>query len=381
MLRLLLAVSLWLVSQLFGAVSAQSADRIVFINPGARGEDFWENVSLSMHAAAEQLGFELEVLWAGRNKFNMQKLGVAVAERDDKPAIMILVNEERAASPILQAAEKAGIKTIFLSNALSREEITEFEARNGPLKHMLGSVVPDLYQAGLRMARAMIEEADHRQLHSKDGKLHVVAIAGDEISNSSLQRNEGFLDYIKSRDDVTVERLLVANWNENEALQLMQRLLELMQRRQDRLAGIWAGNDPMAIGAMKALSGAGLVPGKDTVVVGINWSSAAIQRIKDREMLLSDGGHFLAGAWLIVALADYKKGCEIGVGNQARQLDLPTSALDATTDPALFTLILQRDYRSIDFSHFLSHHSQCGAYDFTAENLVRSLQDKQKNDN
>src|SRR5690606_8986557 len=117
-----ITIMIWACSICTSVVQASASERMVFINPGARGEDFWESVTRSMEAAASQLGIELDVKWAGRNKINMQTLGIAEANSKEKPRVLILVNEERAAMPILEAAEAAGVNTVFLSNAPTQEE-------------------------------------------------------------------------------------------------------------------------------------------------------------------------------------------------------------------------------------------------------------------
>jgi ABC-type sugar transport system substrate-binding protein len=375
MLRLLSVVLVVIVPLLSGVASAASPEKVVFINPGIRGEVFWENVARSMQVAANQLGFVLDVRWAERNKFKMQALGIAAAEAEEKPSFIILVNEERAASPILAATEKAGIKTVFLSSPMSDHDVAAFEAQHGAIKYLLGSIVPDMSDAGARMGRALVEEASRLKLHASDGKLHLVGLAGDDISPTSLMRNQGFYDFLKQREDVAFERMLFANWNEKEAEQLTTRFLELMKRKGQPLAGVWAANDPMALGAIKALKKSGVAPGKDTVVVGLNWSADAIKAIQQDDMLLSDGGHFLAGAWVMIILADYMNGCGFTDGIKNQEIKFSTSAIDRKTDDALLNLIIDDDYDSIDFTQFLTHHKTCLDYKFTPENLVNALKD------
>ena len=191
-----------LIISLSPAAQAANNGRIVFINPGIRGEVFWENVTSTMQAAADQLGFELDVKWADRNKLTMQSLGIDSIRHQPKPDFIVLVNEERAAIPILLEAERNGVKTVFLSSPPTAQEYAAFTAQHGELKHVLGAVIADMNNAGFRMAKALVEEASRRNLHGDDGKLHLLAIAGDEISPSSSARNEGLLSYVKSRDDV-----------------------------------------------------------------------------------------------------------------------------------------------------------------------------------
>ena len=121
-----------------------SAGRVVFVNPGKRGEVFWELVAQAMEVSARQLNFQLEVLWAERNKLTMRQLGLAAVGRAEKPDFLVLVNEESAASPIVAAAEAAGVTSVFISNPLSEGEMARFEQDHGPTRHLLGSLEPDM---------------------------------------------------------------------------------------------------------------------------------------------------------------------------------------------------------------------------------------------
>ena len=53
-----------------------SAMSVTFINPGKQGEKFWDMVSQTMQAAADDLDITLEVIYAQRNRVQMRKLGL-----------------------------------------------------------------------------------------------------------------------------------------------------------------------------------------------------------------------------------------------------------------------------------------------------------------
>src|SRR5690606_6451573 len=106
----------------------------------------------------------------------------------------------------------------------------------------------------------------------------------------------------------------------------------------------------------------------------LNWSAEAIELIEKREMLLTDGGHFLTGAWLMVALADHFKGCELLERSTNGPVKLATTSLDAKTDPALLKLLFERNYSAIFYKRFLTHDKRCQPYDFSIQRLVEALE-------
>ncbi|MDD2867741.1 ABC transporter substrate-binding protein [Neomegalonema sp.] len=359
---------------LLGGFPALAESRsVVFLNPGKRGEVFWELVARTMEVSARQLDFELEVLWSERNKLTMRDLGLSVAARPEKPDFLVLVNEENAAPPILAAADEAGIATIFISSSLAPEDMARLEQDHGPIRHLLGAIEPDMKAAGWRMAEELVRAAEAAGLTGDDGQIHLLALAGDEITPVSTQRTQGMLDYVATRPDVIVDRLLYANWNRAEAAILTGRYLDLMRARNLRTAGVWAANDPIAIGALDALGQAGLKPGEDAFVVGLNWSAEALDLIKRNELLLSDGGHFLAGGWVMVMLRDFVEGCRFLSPQAPRTQSFETSAIDRATQPELLEVLRDGELERIDFTKFLSTPKTCGAYDFSRDALIGAI--------
>lgn len=375
-MRRIFIIALIFAAAMGAARADASPPRIAFLNPGAKGEAFWELLSKGMQAAADQLGFELEVVWAERNKKTMRELGIQIARRDNPPTYLVIVNEEDAAAPVLAAAEAAGVTTIFLANPLSDDGIRQHVEQHGAIKHLLGSMVYDMQPAGARMADRLVAAAASAKLAASDSRLHLLGLGGDEITASSVARNAGLMSVVATRTDVVVDRLLFANWNRTEAMSLTSRFIELMKRRGLRLAGVWAGNDSMAIGAISALRSAGLQPGSDVFVVGLNWSPEAIGLLRSGELLMTDGGHFFSGAWLVVMLRDHIAGCTFGGGPAPQTIKLKTDALDKNTSPALLDLISKQAFEQLEFSSFLAHPRGCGRYDFNKDALVRALRSR-----
>lgn len=225
---------------------------VVFVSPGKTGEVFWDMVAQSMQAAGRKLDMRVEVLTSERNYRTMQELGFGVVARADKPDFLILSNEESAAVPILEAAEAAGVKTLLLSNTLIGEDAKRLGPPRQKLKTWLGDITTDLQTAGARMASALITAARAEKWQSPDGKIHLLGIGGDEITPASIARNAGLKLAVDAAPDVVVDRLLFANWTQSEAEQVTANYLGWASRKQIRPAGIWAGNDPMALGALRA---------------------------------------------------------------------------------------------------------------------------------
>ena len=354
------------------AVAAEAKPlNIVFVNPGKTGEVYWDMVAQTMQAAGRKLNAKIEVLTSERNYRTMQELGLGVVARADKPDFLILSNEESAAVPILEAAEAAGIKTLLLSNTLIGEDAKRLGPPRHILKNWLGDITTDLTTAGARMANALIGAARNEKWQSPDGKIHLLAIGGDEITPASIARNAGLQLAVAAAPDVVLDRMLFANWTQSEAEQVAANYLGWAQRKGIRPAGIWAGNDPMALGALKAVAAAGIAPGEDIQVVGLNWSEDALREIKAGRLLLTDGGHFLLGGWSIVLLRDFADGCDFAATSP--HVEVKTSAITRDNLASVATLIATHAFDQIDFARFRAKAGRCGQYDFSVEALISSL--------
>ncbi|MCK1392248.1 ABC transporter substrate-binding protein [Bradyrhizobium sp. 1] len=356
-----------------GGAAASDAKplNIVFVNPGKTGEVYWDMVAQTMKAAGRKLDAHVEVLTSERNYRTMQELGLGVVTRPDKPDFLILSNEESAAVPVLEAAEAAGVKTLLLSNTLIGEDAVRLGPPRQKLKTWLGDITTDLQTAGARMANALISRARAEKWQSPDGKIHILGIGGDEITPASIARNAGLKLAADAAPDVVVDRMLFANWTQSEAEQVTANYLGWASRKEIRPAGIWAGNDPMALGALRAVTAAGLMPGRNIEVVGLNWSEDALREIKSGRLLLTDGGHFLLGGWSIVLLRDYADGCDFAAASA--HIEVKTSAITRTNLGSVGDLIKNRAFDRIDFTRFRAKAGRCGQYDFSIDALISSL--------
>ena len=344
---------------------------IVFVNPGKTGEVYWDMVAQTMQAAGRKLNAHVEVLTSERNYRTMQELGLGVVARADKPDYLILSNEESAAVPILEAAEAAGVKTLLLSNTLIGEDAVRLGPPRAKLKSWLGDITTDLTTAGARMANALIGAARQEKWQSPDGKIHLLGIGGDEITPASIARNAGLQLAVAAAPDVVVDRMLFANWTQSEAEKVAANYLGWAQRKGIRPAGIWAGNDPMALGALKAVEAAGITPGETIQVVGLNWSEDALREIKAGRLLLTDGGHFLLGGWSVVLLRDHADGCDFA--SASPHVEVKTSAITRDNLGSVAGLIKVRAFDRIDFARFRAKPDRCGQYDFSVDALISSL--------
>lgn len=364
--RFLFSCVLFLVS---GTTQAMS---VTFVNPGKEGERFWDMVTETMRAAADDFQIDLEVIYAQRNRVRMAELGIEVTERETPPDYLILVNEEQAAEKILVAAHKRNIRTLMLLNDFLPKQRPHVGEPGGKHGNLLGAITPDNFTAGARMMQALLDCA-RRQDSNKP--YHFLAIGGDQLTPASIDRNEGALSVFNAnKDEIILDRFLYANWNRKEAESLTSRYLQWTERNQVSPTAIWSANDPIAFGARDALKSKGFQPGENVCMVGLNWSADALQLVKTGELLLSDGGHFLAGAWSIVVLHDYDKRLNQGSDAPIGHVRFQMQSIGANNVDTYLTHLGDENWGKIDFTQFaLDAKSAATNYDFSLEHVFSAL--------
>src|SRR6516165_9449630 len=116
--------------------------------------------------------------------------------------------------------------------------------------------------AGYLTARALIERGKKEKAFGPDGKLHMLAIAGDRSTPSSINRNLGMHRAVAEAPMVVLEEEVYAAWARENAAQQA----ESLYRRYPDVKLVWAGNDLMAFGAMAAWEKRGGKAGRGRVV-------------------------------------------------------------------------------------------------------------------
>jgi ABC-type sugar transport system substrate-binding protein len=330
-LRLLLLA----LAALLTAAPAGAALRVGFVNPGRHDEAYWVLASQAMQRAAQSLGIELEVRYAERDHLRQLDIAREFAERPlaTRPQYLVLVNERRMGGAMLKIASAAGIRCVFAYNTLLPEERAEYGAPRERYPLWLGSIVPHAQDAGYLTAQALIARGLRDKRFAADGKLHLIALAGDRSTESSVLRNEGMEQAVREHPEVVLDQMVYADWQREKAATMARELYA----RYPQAALVWAGNDLMAFGAIDALEATGGKPGVDRFFSGVNTSPEAMQAVIAGKLEALAGGHFMAGAWALVMIYDHAHGHDFA--SEGLELDRPMFVL---FDPALARRYLAR---------------------------------------
>jgi ribose transport system substrate-binding protein len=106
---------------------------------------------------------------------------------------------------------------------------------------------------------------------------NVVELEGIPGSSAARERGEGFHSVIDKESGIKVVAKQPADFDRAKGLNVMENIL---QGNKD-IKAVFAHNDEMALGALKAIEAAGL---KDVVVVGFDATDDAVKAVNDGKM-------------------------------------------------------------------------------------------------
>ena len=141
------------------------------------------------------------------------------------------------------------------------------------------------------------------------GKTEGVKVAimeGTTGSDAQVGRTEGNLAALKDYPWMEVVGQQTGNFTRAEGQALMESWLKSI----DQIDVLIAQNDDMALGAIDAIKAAGLVPGKDIIIVGCDSVKAAFEAIVAGDMNATIECTPLYGPFVVKAIEDLEAGVE-----------------------------------------------------------------------
>lgn len=173
--------------------------------------------------------------------------------------------------PVIKKANDANIPVLIIDTRIDKATL---EAASAKTETFIGS---DNYLGG------QIAAEELAKVLGKNAKVAVLeGIAGHE---SSENRVGGFRDKVKAMGVLNIVASQPANWEQEQGYNVMQNIL---QANPD-ITGVFAANDLMALGAIKAIGDAGKI---DSIkVIGFDAQDEAIAAIKAGTMLGSIAQH------------------------------------------------------------------------------------------
>ena len=342
--------------------------KVTFISPSPRTKyPFWNDYISFMETAADSLGIELTVLEA-TSRYDILDKAHNVLNAQEKPDYLSFIYLAQSSLAVLRLAEEQGVKSVIANTDVTDDERAAAGKPRGRFRHWIGHIFPDDRLAGYQLAAELMDRGGDLGLRTEDGTLRILGVGGNLTASSAIDRRKGLEQALDEDSDVKLDRFVLAKWHRDIACEKTKILLQLY--KESRI--VWAVNDNTAFGVLDAMKHCGLVPGRDCLTGGIDWSPDGIEAVKDGQMLLTIGGHFMEGAWVLVLLYDYHHGVDFASSGVTMHSQMRT--IDRDTLDTYLPVLDRANWGDIDFKHFTKTHNQdLTEYDFSPDAVVNEL--------
>lgn len=166
---------------------------------------------------------------------------------------------------VLMEAKDAGIPVILAGR--------NAEMATGDIKdYILTYVGPDNVRAGEHMANTMLD-----MFADEEGPINVVVLEGTVGASAATERNTGILNVINNQDKLVIYGSQSAEWTRTKGKEVMEAFLKSAQAEGIVIRGVMAHCDDMALGAIQAIEEAGLKPGEDIYLMGVDGAHGAFE--------------------------------------------------------------------------------------------------------
>ncbi len=228
--------------------------------PKGTSHQFWRSVHAGAEAAAKELG-NVEVLWKGPET-EADTIGqISVVKNfitNDVDGIVLAPNHSQALVDVVEEAKAEKIPVVIFDSGLAAgTEVTSY-------------VATDNLRGGQLAAKALAEAMGH-----KGG---VVMLRYKEGSESTEQRERGFLDAMK--DEPNIKVLSSDQYAGTTTESALEAATNVLNKYRDEITGIFAVCEPNCNGTLEALVQTGMT-GK-VKFMGFDSSDSLIKGLSDK---------------------------------------------------------------------------------------------------
>jgi ABC-type sugar transport system substrate-binding protein len=177
--------------------------------------------------------------------------------------ILLAPREYEGLAPALQAAKAAKIPVILVDRA----------AAGTPGEDYVTLLASNFVEQGRRAAEWLAAQTK--------GKANIVELSGTPGASVAADRGKGFRDEVAKHPDMKIIASQTGNFSRATAQGVMQNVAQSLGRQ---INAVYAHTDEMALGAVQALTAAGLTPGTDVTVVSVDGERAALEAIDRGEL-------------------------------------------------------------------------------------------------
>jgi ABC-type sugar transport system substrate-binding protein len=243
---------------------------------------FWEDPTfLLVYSDAQQ-----------KQENQIRALRSFIARKVDCIVFTALV--ETGYGTVLQEAKNAKIPVIMIDRDVAKED-------RGLRLTIMGS---DFIKEGEKAGTWLADYLKKKGLDDGSKTINIVELQGTTGSAPAVERKTGFATIMAKHANWKLTRSQTGNFTSSEGKQVMEAFL----KADKNIDVLYAHNDQMALGAIQAIKEAGLKPGKDIIIVGVDAVKGAFEAMVAGEMNCSVECSPLLGPQAVQAVRDLRDG-------------------------------------------------------------------------
>jgi len=227
-----------------------------------------------------------------RQENQIKALRSFIARKVDVIVFTALV--ETGYGPVLQEAKNAKIPVIMIDRDVQ-------VADRGLRLTIMGS---DFIKEGEKAGTWLADYLKKQGLDDGKKQINIVELQGTTGSAPAIDRKTGFATILAQHSNWKITRSQTGNFTSSEGKAVMEAFL----KADKNIQVLYAHNDQMALGAIQAIKEAGLKPGKDIIIVGIDAVKGAFEAMVAGEMNASIECSPLLGPQAVQAIRDLRDG-------------------------------------------------------------------------
>ena len=236
------------------SVTASAAESIALV-VSTLNNPFFVTLKEGAEAKAKELGYELLVL-DSQNDPAKELANVEDVLNKNISLLMINPTDSDAVRSAIKAANRKNVPVVTLDRGANGGKVASHVASD----NVLGGV----------MAGDLI-------INKLGGKGKVVELQGVPGTSAARDRGKGFHQSIKTAPGIEIVASQAANFDRTKGLNVMENILQA----QSDIDAVFAHNDEMALGAIKAIQAAK----RKILVVGFDGTDDGVKAVNDGSML------------------------------------------------------------------------------------------------
>jgi galactofuranose transport system substrate-binding protein len=261
-----------------------AAQTIGFSQVGSEG-DWRPAFSADMQSSAEEMGITLKFANAqGKQEDQLRAVRAFIAQQVD--AIIVAPVVVTGWDQVLQEAKDAGIPVFLADRDVDVEDKSLFVTRISADFNLEGKL------AGSWLAAESL------------GSCKVVELQGTVGSAPAIERKGGFEAVVNQFPNMEIVASQSGDFTTEGGKKVMEAFIKSTNNL-DGICAVFAHNDNMQLGAIQAMKEAGLNPGKDVLMVSVDYVPAIMKALEAGEANASVELRSAIGQFIYPVVLDY----------------------------------------------------------------------------